>query len=94
MAKPTIKPTKPTTKRKQSKPTKSVNKQAKNWVCRYLWIVILAGNNSKLNEIGLSEILNLKFSIPSIALANKQRKIDCSLFQIDSGDFFCQILYF
>ena len=36
MARPTIKPTRPTTKQKQGELAKSANKQAKNWVFRCL----------------------------------------------------------
>ena len=32
MARPTVKPTRPTTKRKQGRPANNANKQARNWV--------------------------------------------------------------
>ena len=98
MARPIIKLTKPTTKRKRGQPAKSASKQVRNWVFRCLWhlnnsLAILTNNNSKLNKVGLSKILNLEFSFLSTAPENKQKKIHYSPSQIDSGPFFVKSLF-
>ena len=94
IAGPTVKLNK-TTKCKRGLLAKSASKQVINLILRYLWylsnlFVNLANNNSKLNKIGLSKILNLEFFFIYNA-GNQAKKIDYSLFQINSRAFFVKL---